>query len=243
MKRDARYGVAALLAALVSAGSACRGAGPAPSPSPSVPAPPAAAPPRPSPAVSPLPEPLPPVVARVNGRPIPLGHARIVAEEQLRGLDPTPAEKAIAYRRAVETLVVRELMLQEAQRRKVAPDAARVRRMYDAMRSEHASEEAWGEYLAGKGLDERTVRDELVVRHTVEALIQQVTGAVQSVPESEVRAYFEANKANFGTAGKVPAFEEARGPAQKQLLVFKRQEALNALLTRLRGEAKVEVLI
>ncbi|HET7745792.1 MAG TPA: SurA N-terminal domain-containing protein, partial [Vicinamibacteria bacterium] len=207
-------------------------------------APPAAAAPAPTLAsASPLPEPLPPVVARVNGRPIPLGYTRIVADEELKGRNPTPAEKAMVYRRAVDTLVVRELMLQEAQRRGVTADPGKVQRMYDAVRSEHPSEDAWKEFLAEKGLDPKAFKDELVVRHTVEALIQKVTGEVQSVPEAEVRAYFEANRANFGVAGKAPTFEQARGQAQRQMLVFKRQEALNALLTRLRGEAKVEVLI
>lgn len=221
--------------------AACRGAAPAPSPSPS--APPVAASPLAVPAVSPLPEPLPPVVARVNGRPIPLGYARIVADEDLAGTKATPAEKALAYRRAVEKLVVRELILQEARRRKVAPDAGKVRRAYDAMRSEYPSEDTWREFLSEKGLDPQTFEDELVVRHTVEALIQRVTEEVRSVPEAEVRAYYEANKASFVKDGRPATWEEARGAAQKQMLVFKRQEALNALLTRLRAEAKVEVLI
>jgi SurA-like protein len=193
---------------------------------------------------SPLPDPLPDVIATVNGRPIPTAHARIIAEQSFKGRTPTPAQKASAYRRAMEQLIARELLYQEAVRRKIRPEAGAVERIRQMVRSEHKDEKAWQAFLSAKGLDAKTFVDELRVRNVTERVVLQETETVPAViPEAEARAYYGANPNLFESGGRPLPFEDVRERITFQLRTFKRQEVLNALLTRLRSAARVEIFI
>lgn len=224
-----------LLASLL--GPACTPGRGTPSPSPSVVP---SAPPTPKP----LPDPLPDVVARVNGMDIPLQHARIIVNQAFSGKSPTAAQNAAAYRSAVEQLVVRELLRQEATRRHLAPDAAAVERLRKQIRGEYKTEAEFKAFLAFQGLDPQSFVDELRVKSLVEAVIKQETQTVPSaLPEAEARAYYAANPNLFESNGRPIPFEDVRGRIETQVVTFKRQEALNALLTRLRKEAAIDVFI
>ena len=104
---------------------------------------------------------------------------------------------------------------------------------------------AWlTEFLASQGLDEKSIREELRTRTAVEALIKQETLKVPAtVPEPEARAYYAANQSLFESAGRPLPFEEVRERITEQIVTFKRQEALNALLVRLRADGRVEKFI
>jgi hypothetical protein len=196
------------------------------------------------PSPSPLPEPLPEVIATVNGRPIPLLHARIIAQQSFQGQVPAEDQRAWAYRRAMEQLIARELLYQEAQQRKIQPDAAAVERVRQQMRSQHKDEKDWKAFLATQGMDTTSFLDELRVRNVVETLIKQETEKVPGViPEAEARAYYAANPNAFESAGRPLPFEDVRARITSQLVTFKRQEALNTLLTRLRSAARLEIFI
>jgi SurA-like protein len=196
------------------------------------------------PAPSPLPDPLPDVIATVNGRPIPLLHARIIADKEIEGRIPTPDQKASVYRRAMEQLIARELVYQEAMRRKIQPDAGAVERVLRQMRSEHKDEKAWKAFLAKQGMDSRSFVEELRVRNVTETMIRQEAEKVPAViPEAEARAYYAGNPNLFESGGRPLPFEDVRDRITFQLVTFKRQEALNALLVRLRSAARVEKLI
>lgn len=196
------------------------------------------------PAPKPLPDPLPEVIATVNGRPIPLHHARIIAEQSFQGGTPTPDQRAWAYRRAMEQLIARELLYQEALQRKIVPDPGAVERVRQKVRSEHKDEKAWKEFLAAQGLDSKSFVDELRVRNVVETMIKQETEKVPAVvPDAEARAYYAANPNVFESGGRPLPFEDVRDRITFQLVTFKRQEALNTLLTRLRSAATLEIFL
>jgi SurA-like protein len=196
------------------------------------------------PSPSPLPDPLPEVIATVNGRPIPLRHARIIVDQTLQGRTPTPGQKASAYRRAMEQLIARELLYQEAMERKIQPDAGAVERVRQQVRSEHRDEKEWTEFLAAQGLDPKSFVDELRVRNMVETMIRQETEKVPAtIPDAEARAYYAANPNAFESGGRPLPFEDVRERIRFQLVTFKRQEALNSLLTGLRSAAKVEIFL
>lgn len=180
-------------------------------------------------------------MARVNGRPVPLRHARIIADQALLGRAATPEARATAYRRAVDQLVTRDLLYEEAQRRKIQPDEAAVKETFDRVRGEHADEAAWTLFLREQGLDTAAFLSELRVRHTVEAVIKdEVERMPPTVDDAEARAYYKANPELFTTGGVVVPFEDVRSRIEKQLVTFKRQERLNLLLTRLREAARIE---
>jgi len=232
------HSVAALALVAALAGG-CTPKPDTPSPSPAMTITPTT-PPKPSP----LPDPLPDVIATVDGRPVPLGHARIIVDQSFAGRTPTPDENASAYRRAMEQLIARELLYQEAMRRKIRPDAGAVERLRQQVRSEHKDEKAWRAFLATQGMDPKSFLDELRVRNIVETMIKQETETVPAViPEAEARAYYGANPNLWESGGRALPFEDVRDRITFQLVTFKRQEALNALLTRLRSAAKVEIFL
>jgi SurA-like protein len=215
-----------------------------PRPQAASPPPPMSVTPVTPPSPSPLPDPLPEVIATVNGRPVPLRHARIIVDQSFHGQALTPDQRASAYRRAMEQLIARELLHQEALQRKIQPDAGAVERLRQAVRSEYKDEKAWKAFLATQGLDPKSFVDELRVRNLVETVIRQEAEKIPAViPEAEGRAYYAGNPNLFESAGRPLPFEDVRDRITSQLVTFKRQEALNALLTRLRSAAKVEILI
>ena len=193
---------------------------------------------------SPLPDPLPEVIATVNGRPIPLRHVRIIVDQSLKGLMPTPSQEAVEYRRAMEQLIARELLYQAALERKIQPDAGKVERLRQQVRSAYKGEKAWQAFLATQGMDNKAFVDELRVRNMVETMVRREAESISAdVPEVEARAYYANNPNLFESAGRPLPFEDVRERITSQIVTFKRQEGLNALLTRLRSAAKVEIFI
>ena len=128
--------------------------------------------------------------------------------------------------------------------RKIEPDAAAVERLRQAVRTEYKDEKAFKEFLATQGLDARTFLEELRVRSMVEVLLRQEAEKIPAtVPEEEARAYYANNPNIFESAGRPLPFENVRERITTQLVTFKRAEALNTLLVRLRSAAKVEIFI
>jgi hypothetical protein len=181
------------------------------------------------------------VIAKVNGVEIPLRSARIIVDQALRDQTPTPGQRALEYHRAMEQLIARELLRQEAGTRKIAADPAAVERVRKQVRSEHPDEASYAKFLAAMGLDEKSFREELGVRNVVEKVVKQEADNVPStIPEEQAREYYTANRALFETDGRPLPFEDVRGRIQEQVAMIRRQEALNALLVRLRSAARIE---
>jgi hypothetical protein len=227
----------AFLAALAAFSGACQRTPDAPPPAMSVM-------PTAAPEPSPLPDPLPEVLATSDGRPVPLRSARIIVQQTLAGRVPTDRERAIAYRRALDQLIVRELLYQEATRLGIEPDAAAVEQLRRAVRTEYKTEKEWKQFLESQGLDARSFVEELRVRSRVVFLLKREAEKVPAViPEEEARAYYAANPNIFESAGRPLPFENVRERITHQLVTFKRSEALNGLMVRLRSAARIETFI
>jgi len=213
---------------------ACSGA-PAPSPSPA-----AADPGRP------LPSPVPEVVARVNGQPIRIGQILPIAKSELDRVSVADRDrkKPEVLRHALEQYVDRELLLQEALARGIQADSREVDWAYDQMRREHAGEKAWEEFLAEQGMGPQSFKAELRAQHTVAALVEQEVRAFP-VAEAAARAAFEADPKAFGPEGSAapPAFEAVREDVEATVRQGQRKAVHDALLGRLRGKARIELLL
>lgn len=194
----------------------------------------------------PLPSPVPEIVARVNGQPIRIGQILPMAKSALDkvSLPDRDRMKAEVVRRALEQYVDRELLLQEALARGLQADSREVDWAYDQMRREHADEAAWRDFLAEQGVDEQSFKGELRAQHTVAALVDQEVGAFP-VSEAAARAAFEADPEAFARQGQAgpPAFEAVRGEVEAAVRESQRRAILDALLGRLRGKARIELLL
>jgi hypothetical protein len=195
----------------------------------------------------PLPSPLPEIVARVNGQPIRMAQILPIARSELEKVPSSDrdAKKPEVLRRALERYVDRELLLQEALARGIKADTRQVDWAYDQMRQKRADEAAWGKFLAEQGMDAQSFRAELRTQHTVAALVEQEVRA-SPVTEAAARAAFEADPNAFGGEGKgspPPAFEAVRAEVEASVREGQRTAILDALLGRLRGKARIELLL
>ena len=231
---------AALLVILAGCGAA-----PAPQPAATPSPTPLAAAPTPDPA-RPLPLPLPEVVARINGQPILIRQILPIAKTALDHWQGPDREqhKPEALRLALAHYIDRELLLQEALARGLKADTVQVDWSYDQMRREHASEDAWQSFLLRQGLDEQSFKAELRAQHTVAVLLADETQKYV-VSEKDVRSVYDSNPMAFAANGATepPSFESARPQVEAALRQSKLEAIQSALLTRLRGRAKIEVFL
>lgn len=185
---------------------------------------------------TPLPSPLPDIVARVNGHAVPLKYVEIIAKRLLANGDPNK-DGPYAYRQATQQLIVRELLVEEAVARKVAPDTQKVDQAYNEARIPFQDDASWVAFLAKQGLTEEGFRNELRTQHTVQALLDQETALVPStISDEDARAFYEANAPLFDSGERLRASHillrvpmEAT-PQQKEIV---RAKAV-ALLARIR---------
>lgn len=211
------------------------GASPAAAASPSGAAAPAAADPFPIDDKTPLPDPLPRVAARVDGQPIPTVQVVVIAEEALQKKVLT--DKIRAYRQVLNQLVVRELLLAEALRRKLAPDSAAVEQAYDASRVRYKDDAEWNEFLRTQGLTPDEYRAELRAKQTVDLLLSQEAQAVPEPSAAEAREFYAQNPSLFETAEQLRVARilvRVPPPGAAQLRAAARTKA-GELLRRLRS--------
>jgi peptidyl-prolyl cis-trans isomerase C len=187
---------------------------------------------------TPLPSPLPEVVAKVNGQPIPLRNVKIIAEQSLREAIPED-QRPFAYRKAMEQVIVRELLFQEAVARSVEPDTAAIEQAYNEARVSYKDDDAWAAFLAQQGMDPMSFRAELRIQHTVQTLMRQHVSSVAPVSEDEVRSFYEDNPKLFETGERLRAshilirVQEGIGAVRRQEL----KEQAEGLLAEIRAGA------
>ncbi|HET9316958.1 MAG TPA: SurA N-terminal domain-containing protein [Vicinamibacteria bacterium] len=229
---------------LTGAWGCAGGAAPSPSPSPTAAAPA-------SPAASadpnrPLPSPFPAVAARVNGEAIPIRNVAIMVQESIELGRVSESRRNALYRDALEQLIRRELLLQEAQARGVKADDLEVQRTYDQMRGHHKDEQAWRDFLKSRSLDEETLRAEIRVRHTVQALLAaEAAQHPENGSDEEARALYDSTDASaFQPPGSSPApkppFEEVKEFLRQEVVRRKLAQASQRFVESLVARAKVE---
>ena len=188
--------------------------------------------------VTPLPSPLPEIAARVNGQPIVLRIVRLLAEQ---GAPPGKAPRSPepgTYRQALQQAIVRELLFQEALKRNLAADDARVEQAYNEARVRFKDDKAWTAMLAGQGLDPQAFRAELRVHQTIQKLLGQVADEAHvQATDQEAQAFYESHPAVFDAGERVRASHilvrvpEGTAAARKEEL----RKKAEALLGRVRG--------
>jgi peptidyl-prolyl cis-trans isomerase C len=146
----------------------------------------------------PLPSPPPDIAAQVNGQPIPFALVRLAAQREQK---TTPA----AYRQALELLIDREVLFQEALIRRVRPDERIVERLYQQERSRYKDEREFQTVMVAQGLTPDRFRTEISIHQTVRALVLQEEAKIpaSAVTLAEVQSYFETHAAEFKTGERL----------------------------------------
>jgi hypothetical protein len=186
------------------------------------------------------------VAARVNGEAIPIRNVAIMVQESIElGRVPEHRRNAL-YREALEQLIRRELLLQEAQARNVKADDLEVQRTYDQMRGRHKDEQAWLGFLKSRSLDEEKLRTEIRVRHTVQALLAaEAAQHPESASDDEARALYDSTDASaFQTPGASPGpkppFEEVKEFLRQEVVRRKLAQGSQRFVESLVARAKIE---
>jgi len=154
----------------------------------------------------PLPDPLPRVAAEVDGQPI-LTHNVALVADVAHAEGESPSEKqAYAYRKALQRLVVREMLFQEALRKGFKADAKNVAAAYDEARLNYKDEAAWTSFLEQQGMNEEQFRTELRLQRTVNAVMADIVKGLPAAATAEqTRRYYDENPEQFETGERLRA--------------------------------------
>ncbi len=225
-----------LAAALVSLVACSRAAAPTPPPGPLPP---------PIDTTTALPEPLPQVAGKVNGQAILTTYVEMIAKRLLEASGDQAKDRPFAYRRALQQLIVRELLLQEAIARKLKADDAGVEAAYNEARVPYPDDRAWLSFLAQQGLDADAFRREIRTQHTISALMKAEGGAVgEQVSDKDTRAYFDAHPEKFDSGERLRASHilvrvPGDAPPQQKDELRKKTEGLHTRLGKGEDFAKL----
>jgi hypothetical protein len=192
----------------------------------------------------PLPSPIPAIVAKVNGEPVYSGGVHSLARNALAGAPDAGARRPRVYRQALNQMIIRELLFQESQRRKITVSSKEIDAAYDGYRLKYRDEAAWKKMLGEVGMDEDSFRADLRVQHFVDALVRsEAEKAAASITEAELRSAFDSIPVANEAAGSRPNFDEMKPQIQERLVRQRAQEALQALVNSLRAKAKIETYL
>jgi parvulin-like peptidyl-prolyl isomerase len=146
------------------------------------------------------------VAAEVNGQPILVTSVTLVADVEHAEGDSPAEQRAWAYRKALQGLVVRELLFQEALRRGLEADSKTVAAAYDQARLNYKDDGVWAGFLEQQGMTEEQFRTELRLQQTVNVLMRDLVKAVpQAATVEQARRYYDENPEQFETGERLRA--------------------------------------
>lgn len=154
---------------------------------------------------TPLPEPLPKIAGKVNGEIVPLAHVEMIALRLLAESGDQPKDRPFAYRRALQQLIVRELLFQEALARKLKADDARVEAAYNEARVPYPDDKTWLAFLTQQGMDADIFRREIRAQQTIAVLLDAEGLAAGPVSDKDTRAYYDAHPERFDSGERLRA--------------------------------------
>jgi peptidyl-prolyl cis-trans isomerase C len=140
------------------------------------------------------PDKIPAVVAKVNGAPINKGELLKTAEQVHSQMMPNAPETAEFYRRVLDNLVARELLLQEAKAAGITASDVEVNKQLTELKSRFPSPEKFQEELKKEGMTEaelaQKARDAYVMQKLVESKV--INGL--AVSDAEIKAFYDKNQ-------------------------------------------------
>lgn len=119
-----------------------------------------------------------------------------IAEMAAQGMTFTAEQERLHRILALDLILDNEILMQEAERRGIPIDSAVQEEQIQALKEEQGTEEDFERYLAGVGISEDDLRDEIGRRLQMQNLAKVLTRGVK-VSDEEARAYYDANRDIF----------------------------------------------
>ena len=192
--------------------------------------------------------------ALVNGAVITTAEYRTELSRVLRmrtksvaGMEPTAL--ALLKKETLETLIGRELLYQESQRKGIRVAAAAVEGEIGKLRKKFKTEKEFKASLEKIGMSEETVTTQISRGMAIQSLIDAEFGATTVVSEADAKSYYISNPDAFlqpgkdreGRAEAALSFEAVRDRIIKQLHRERTEREVMLYLKRLRAESRVEI--
>jgi peptidyl-prolyl cis-trans isomerase C len=192
------------------------------------------------------PEKIPAVVAKVNGAPIKKDELIKTADQIHRQMAPNAPATADFYRKVLDNLVNRELLLQEAKAAGVTASDEEVAKQLAELKARFPSPEKFQEQLKAEGMTEaeltQRARDAFVVQKLLEKTV--VSEPKVTVTEQEEKAFYDKNPEQMKRQERVHVrhilvkADKSASAVEKQ----KAKEKAESLLARLKAGGDFEKL-
>jgi peptidyl-prolyl cis-trans isomerase SurA len=144
-------------------------------------------------------------------------------------------------KQAIDTLVNNALLISAAKKAGINIDDAKVQTEYDGLVTTLGGAENLKARMTEVGLTEEKLRSNIRERLIADAYIEAQTDIESlTVTDEEITKFLDGIKTE-GT--KLPPLEEIKPQIQAQILSEKQQTIVTDLLTKLRGDAKIEINI
>jgi parvulin-like peptidyl-prolyl isomerase len=138
--------------------------------------------------------------ATVNGKTIKLEEVERAVKQQAQGQESklSPLELAGARLQVLQGLIEQEVMYQKAEKEGVVPKDEDVNVEVNRQKQEsRLSAEEFDRQMKQAGLSEQTFRDQVKRGMAIKALIDKITGRIETPKESEIEAFFRGNPEMF----------------------------------------------
>jgi peptidyl-prolyl cis-trans isomerase C len=122
-----------------------------------------------------------------------------VPEEQLQAIVPKLREQA------VENLITKSLILQEADKQNIQPTEQEIAAELETVSSQFPSQEVFKEQLAAMGISPEQLQQDLVNHLKIRAVFNNATASVQPVTEEEINSFYAEKSDTFKVAEQVRA--------------------------------------
>jgi parvulin-like peptidyl-prolyl isomerase len=136
------------------------------------------------------------VAATVNGKNITLGEVdRIVGQQTRGGAALSPLQQAAARLTVLDSLVQRQVLVDRAEKEKIAPTDEEINNVINAQK-QRGTVEDWEKALKENNLTEQQVREEARKDLAISKLQEKIYGQI-TIRDQEITDFFNANKEQF----------------------------------------------
>jgi hypothetical protein len=177
-------------------------------------------------------------------------HTELSRLERLRAAGdkvPDPVETARLKKEALENLINRELLFQEASREGIRAPGAEVDEEINGLKKQFAQDSEYLSTLGEMGLSEASIRDQITRGMTINKFIDDRFGKKVMISDADIEYYYDGHREEFKAAGQKPAafapLSEAREMIRRKIRQERVERELSPYVKQLRNRAKVEVLL
>lgn len=186
-------------------------------------------------------------VASVNGKEVPrvsfersVAQVTAIAQQQGANVSDKAVQEQIEER-ALETVINTALLIQSAEEAGVAIEAEKIDEQIAVLEEQFGSAQALEAQAEQLGMSMEDLRVDVEEQLEVDVFVRQSAEFTAiAVTEEAVSAFYDSLIAQ---GQELPSFEEVAPQIEQQLQAQAQEAALNELITRLRAEAEIEVLI